>query len=109
MMLTISWKLTIVAALTVPLSLIITMIIAPKSQRYFGKQQASLGLLNNQIESYSGHAVVKSFNHEKDNIDVFEIQNQQLYESGWKSQFISAIIMPLMNFVKILVMSLLLY
>ena len=101
MMLTISWKLTIVAALTVPLSLIITMIIAPKSQRYFGKQQASLGLLNNQIEeSYSGHAVVKSFNHEKDNIDVFEIQNQQLYESGWKSQFISAIIMPLMNFVK---------
>ena len=101
MMLTISWKLTLVALVTGPLSLLVVMVVAPKSQRFFSKQQASLGLLNNQIEeSYSGHVVVKTFNREEDNIKAFEIQNVKLYDSGWKSQFISAIIMPLMNFVK---------
>ena len=101
MMLTISWKLTLVALITVPLSLIVTMMIAPKSQRYFAKQQKTLGLLNNQIEeTYGAHAVVKSFNHEKENIETFEEQNSELFNSGWKAQFISAMIMPLMNFIK---------
>ncbi|HCM90077.1 MULTISPECIES: ABC transporter ATP-binding protein [Vagococcus] len=101
MMLTISWKLTLVALITVPLSLIVTMLIAPKSQRYFSKQQKTLGLLNNQIEeTYGAHAVVKSFNRENENIKEFEEQNRELFNSGWKAQFISAMIMPLMNFIK---------
>lgn len=101
MMLTISWQLTLIALATVPLSLIVVMIVAPKSQRFFAGQQKSLGLLNNQVEeTYGGHMVVKSFNHEQADQEVFEKENQKLYEAGWKAQFISAIIMPLMNFVK---------
>ena len=101
MMLTISWKLTLVAFITVPLSLIVTMIVAPKSQRYFAKQQKTLGLLNNQIEeTYGAHTVVKSFNHEEENIKTFNEQNEELFNSSWRAQFISAMIMPLMNFIK---------
>lgn len=101
MMLSISWQLTLVALATVPLSLIVVMVVAPKSQKFFSDQQRSLGLLNDQTEeSYSGHAVIKSFNHEAKAIEVFEEQNEKLYQAGWKAQFISAIIMPLMNFIK---------
>lgn len=101
MMLTISWQLTLVALATVPLSLIVVMIVAPKSQKYFAAQQKSLGLLNNQVEeTYGGHTVVKVFNHEASDKKVFEKENEELYKAGWKAQFISAIIMPLMNFVK---------
>ncbi len=101
MMLTISWQLTLVALATVPLSLIVVMIVAPKSQKYFAAQQKSLGLLNNQVEeTYGGHTVVKVFNHEVSDKEVFEKENEELYKAGWKAQFISAIIMPLMNFVK---------
>lgn len=101
MMLTISWQLTLVALATVPLSLIVVMIVAPKSQKYFAVQQKSLGLLNNQVEeTYGGHTVVKVFNHEASDKKVFEKENEELYKAGWKAQFISAIIMPLMNFVK---------
>ncbi|AQP54388.1 multidrug ABC transporter ATP-binding protein [Vagococcus penaei] len=101
MMFSISWKLALVALATVPLSLIVTMIVAPKSQKYFAKQQKSLGLLNNQVEeTYGAHGVIKSFSHEDEDIIKFEEQNEQLYHAGWKAQFISSIIMPLMNFVK---------
>ncbi|MGX6972731.1 ABC transporter ATP-binding protein [Vagococcus lutrae] len=101
MMLSISWQLTLVAFITVPLSLIVVMIVAPKSQRFFTTQQKSLGLLNDQVEeTYGGHTVVKSFNYEDRAIDVFEEQNKTLYEVGWKAQFISSMIMPLMNFIK---------
>lgn len=101
MMLSISWQLTLVAFITVPLSLIVVMIVAPKSQRFFSTQQKSLGLLNDQVEeTYGGHTVVKSFNYEDRAIDVFEEQNKTLYEVGWKAQFISSMIMPLMNFIK---------
>lgn len=101
MMLTISWQLTLIALATVPLSLIVVMIVAPKSQKFFSGQQKSLGLLNNQVEeTYGGHTVVKSFNHEAADQVVFEEENEKLYASGWKAQFISAIIMPLMNFIK---------
>lgn len=101
MMLSISWQLTLVALLMIPLSLIIVMIIAPKSQVFFADQQKSLGLLNNQVEeTYAGHTIVQTFNHTAKDQAVFEIENQNLYASGWKAQFISAIIMPLMNFVK---------
>ena len=101
MMLTISWQLTLVALATVPLSLIVVMIVAPKSQKFFAAQQKSLGLLNNQVEeTYGGHTVVKTFNHEAADQKVFEEENDRLYSAGWKAQFISAIIMPLMNFIK---------
>lgn len=101
MMLTISWQLTLVALVTVPLSLIVVMVVAPRSQKHFSTQQKSLGLLNNQVEeTYAGHTIVKAFNHEKQDQEVFEVENKKLYESGWKAQFISAMIMPLMNFIK---------
>ncbi|MGC4542836.1 ABC transporter ATP-binding protein [Enterococcus faecium] len=101
MMLSISWQLTLVALLMIPLSLIIVMIVAPKSQVFFADQQKSLGLLNNQVEeTYGGHTIVKTFNHTEKDQEVFEKENQNLYAAGWKAQFISAIIMPLMNFVK---------
>ncbi|HAZ8964643.1 TPA: ABC transporter ATP-binding protein [Enterococcus faecium] len=101
MMLSISGQLTLVALLMIPLSLIIVMIVAPKSQVFFADQQKSLGLLNNQVEeTYGGHTIVKTFNHTEKDQEVFEKENQNLYAAGWKAQFISAIIMPLMNFVK---------
>lgn len=101
MMLSISWQLTLIALATIPLSLIVVMIIAPKSQRFFAAQQKSLGLLNDQVEeTYGGHTVIKTFNHEEQDQAVFEKENQRLYTAGWKAQFISAIIMPLMNFIK---------
>lgn len=101
MMLTISWQLTLIALATVPLSLVVVMIVAPKSQKHFAAQQKSLGLLNDQVEeTYGGHTVVKTFNHEAADQEVFEIENEKLYAAGWKAQFISAMIMPMMNFVK---------
>ncbi|MFC6171263.1 ABC transporter ATP-binding protein [Loigolactobacillus jiayinensis] len=99
MMLTISWKLTLIALITIPLSLVIVGVIAPRSQRFFAAQQSSLGLLNNQVEeNYSGHVVLKSFNKEASAIEAFEEQNTNYYRAAWKAQFISGIIMPLMIF-----------
>lgn len=73
MMLTISWKLTLIALITIPLSLIIVGIVAPKSQKFFATQQKSLGLMNDQVEeNYAGQQVLKSFNKEKDTIESFE-------------------------------------
>lgn len=101
MMLSISWQLTLIALVTIPLSLVVVMLIAPRSQKHFAAQQKSLGLLNDQIEeTYGGHTVVKTFNHEAADQVAFEVENEKLYEAGWKAQFISAMIMPLMNFVK---------
>lgn len=99
MMFTISWKLTLIALVTIPLSLIIVGIVAPKSQKFFASQQKSLGLMNDQVEeNYAGQQVLKSFNKEKDTIEDFEKQNKVYYQSAWKAQFISGIIMPLMMF-----------
>lgn len=99
MMFSISWKLTLIAFVTIPLSLVVVGIVAPKSQKYFAAQQKSLGLLNNQVEeNYAGQVVLKSFNKEKDTIEKFEDQNNKYYQSAWKAQFISGIIMPLMIF-----------
>ncbi|MEJ1320894.1 ABC transporter ATP-binding protein [Latilactobacillus sakei] len=100
MMLTISWQLTLIALVTIPLSLIVVGIVAPKSQKFFAAQQKSLGLLNNQIEeNFSGQVVLKTFNREQVTIDTFEEQNEKLYKVAWKAQFISGVIMPLMTFV----------
>lgn len=100
MMLTISWQLTLLALATVPLSLIVVGVVAPRSQKFFASQQKSLGLLNDQVEeNYAGHIVNKSFNHEQAAMDEFAAENEKLYASAWKAQLISGIIMPLMTFV----------
>lgn len=101
MMLTISWKMTLIACITIPLSLFIVMIVAPKSQKHFAVQQASLGLLNDQVEeNYAGHTVLKMFNKEDDMIEQFDRENERYYEASWKAQFISGLIMPFMNLIK---------
>lgn len=100
MMISISWQLTLIALLTVPLSLVVVIIVAPRSQKYFAAQQKSLGLLNNQIEeNYAGQLIDKSFNHEQVAIDEFNKENKKLFASSWKAQMISGLIMPLMQFV----------
>uniref|UniRef100_UPI00366F8044 ABC transporter permease n=1 Tax=Phytohabitans flavus TaxID=1076124 RepID=UPI00366F8044 len=85
MMLTISWKLTLIALVTIPLGLIVVGIVAPKSQRFFAAQQKALGLLNNQVEeTYGGQVIIKSFNREDDEVRDFEGQNQAFYNAAWK-------------------------
>lgn len=101
MMLTISGWLTLVALISVPLSLLVVMIVAPKSQRFFASQQKNLGLLNDTVEeTYAGHTVVKTFNQEAEAQAEFEEHNNKYYRSAWKAQFVSSLIFPLMNFVK---------
>ncbi len=100
MMLTISWLLSLIIVLTLPLSLFITVGIAKRSQGYFRKQQRALGELNGHVEEmYAGHKIVKAFGHESEAITEFNIRNERLYDAGWKAQFVSGIIMPLMRFV----------
>jgi len=100
MMLTISWVMTLITLVTLPLSVIVTKGIASRSQKHFKTQQKALGQLNGHVEEmYTGHKIVKVFGHEKKSIEKFEEINEELYEAGWKAQFISGMIMPLMNFV----------
>jgi len=100
MMLTISWQLTLVALLILPLSMVLIRLIVNQSQKYFKQQQEFLGHANGHIEEMFGsHAVVKAFNGEAKNITKFEGINDSLYRSAWKSQFLSGIMMPMMNFV----------
>jgi ATP-binding cassette subfamily B multidrug efflux pump len=100
MMLTISPLLTLIAIVTLPLSVIITKKIASKSQKQFAAQQKKLGQMNGHVEEmYTGHKILKSFGKEKDSIEKFETINEDLYEAGWKAQFISGLIMPLMQFI----------
>ncbi|MCT4688722.1 ABC transporter ATP-binding protein [Vallitalea sp.] len=100
MMLTISPLLTLITITTLPLSIIITKNIAKMSQKYFKTQQEIIGNLNGHVEEmYTGHKIVKAYGHEKKALKEFEEINDKLYEAGWKAQFISGIIMPMMSFV----------
>lgn len=100
MMLIISPVMTLIVFITLPLSMIVTKGVASRSQKYFAKQQSALGELNGHVEEmYTGHNIVKAFSYEQKSIDKFKEINEELYHSGWKAQFISGIIMPLMNFV----------
>ena len=100
MMLSISWKMTLMALIVIPLSLILVMVVVKKSQRYFKAQQKSLGLVNGHIEEmYSAHTIVKAFNGEEDSVKTFNEYNDALYDSAWKSQFLSGLMQPLMSFV----------
>lgn len=100
MMLSISWQLTIIVLLTLPLSMFVVTGIAKRSQDYFRRQQSSLGDLNGHVEEmYAGHKIVKAFSHEDKAISQFDQLNNRLYDAGWKAQYVSGIIMPLMRFV----------
>lgn len=100
MMLSISWQMTLVALLMVPLSLVIMRAVISRSQKYFRQQQDYLGHLNGHIEEmYGGHVVVKAFNGEERSIATFGDLNQTLYSSAWRSQFLSGLMFPAMNFV----------
>ncbi|NLU11129.1 MAG: ABC transporter ATP-binding protein [Tepidanaerobacter acetatoxydans] len=100
MMLTISPILTLVTVITLPLSLLAIRSIASRSQKYFAMQQRVLGNLNGHVEEmYGGHNVVKAFGHEEDAIEEFKSINEELYGASWRAQFISGIIMPIMNFI----------
>ena len=100
MMLSINVWMTLVALLILPFSMLIVTKVMKHSQKYFQQQQSYLGDVNGQVEEiYSGHNVVKLFNKEEDVIDTFEESNQHLYESAWKSQFFSGMMMPIMQFV----------
>jgi len=100
MMLSISFKMTLVALVILPISMIFISTIVIKSQKYFKSQQEYLGHVNGQVEElYGGHSVVKVFNGEEKAIKEFDKANGTLYESAWKSQFLSGMMMPIMQFV----------
>lgn len=100
MMLSISPLMTVVTLLILPLSVGLISVIVKHSQKYFKSQQEYLGHVNGQVEEvYGGHNIVKAFNKEEDVIREFERDNDILYQSAWKSQFLSGMMMPVMQFV----------
>ncbi len=100
MMLTISWKMTLVALTIIPISAGVVMLIVRQSQKYFTQQQEYLGHVNGHVEEmFGGHLVMKAFNGEADSVEKFEGFNNTLYSSAWKSQFLSGLMMPIMRFV----------
>ena len=100
MMLSISPRMTLIALLILPVSLALVLVVVKFSQKYFKAQQATLGVVNGQVEEiYAGHNVVKAFNREAVVLADFNAANDKLYESAWKSQFLSGLMMPIMNFV----------
>jgi ATP-binding cassette subfamily B multidrug efflux pump len=100
MMLSISPMMTLVALCILPLSVLIVSNVVKRSQPFFRKQQAYLGHVNGHVEEmYGGHTVVTAFNGQENSIKTFEQLNNNLYSAAWKSQFLSGIMMPLMNFV----------
>ena len=100
MMLSISPLMTVIAILILPISMGLIGMIVKRSQRYFKEQQEYLGYVNGQVEEvYGGHNIVKAFNKEDDVIDEFDRDNDRLYRSAWKSQFLSGMMMPIMQFV----------
>ncbi len=100
MMITISWHMTLVALLIIPLSSGVVLLIVRQSQKYFMQQQDYLGHVNGHVEEmFGGHLVMKAFNGEAESVARFTGLNDTLYESAWKSQFLSGLIMPIMNFV----------
>jgi ATP-binding cassette subfamily B protein len=100
MMLSISWAMTLAALVVVPLSMSIVGMVVKRSQGFFKDQQKYLGEINGHIEEmYGGHNIVQAFNGEEESIKIFEKVNDKLYNSAWKSQFVSSIMMPVMSFV----------
>lgn len=100
MMLTYSPILTLIVIATLPLYIFVTMFVAKHSQKFYAAQQKHLGDLSGHTEEmYTGHKIVKAFGHEKDSIKTFEAINDDLYKAGWKAQFMSGVMYPMMNFI----------
>ncbi len=100
MMLSISWILTLIALVILPLSTALVMLVVKKSQKYFKQQQEYLGHVNGQVEEvYGGHLVIKAFNREEKSLEEFERDNRILYRSAMLSQFLSGMMQPIMQFV----------
>lgn len=100
MMITISWQMTLMAVVIVPLSAIVAMSVVKNGQKYFIQQQKTLGDVNGHIEEmYGGHIVMKAFNGEERSINTFNKMNEELYTSAWKSQFISGLMQPITSLI----------
>lgn len=100
MMLSISVSMTLVSLIIIPMSLVFIMIVVKKSQKHFKSQQEYLGHTNGHVEEiYSGHTIMKAFNGEEKAISEFDELNDTLYNSAWKSQFLSGMMMPIMTFI----------
>ena len=100
MMITISWQMTLMALIIVPLSAVAAMSVVKNGQKYFIQQQKTLGDVNGHIEEmYGGHIVMKAFNGEERSISTFNKMNEELYTSAWKSQFISGLMQPITSLI----------
>ncbi|MGL3149146.1 ABC transporter ATP-binding protein [Microbacterium sp. A82] len=100
MMFSISWQLALVALVALPLMGVIFGVIGPRSQKAFGMQWRKVGRLNARVEeAFSGHALVKVYGREQDALDKFQAENEELFQSSFKAQFLSGIIMPAMTFI----------
>lgn len=100
MMLSINPLMTLITLLIVPVSLALISVVVKASQKYFRQQQDTLGAINAQVEeTFSGHTVVRAFGREEQALNSFNATNSKLFESAWKSQFLSGLMMPVMNFV----------
>ncbi|HCS38698.1 MAG TPA: multidrug ABC transporter ATP-binding protein [Anaerolineaceae bacterium] len=100
MMFSISWVMTLVALVILPLSALFISIVVKQSQKYFKQQQDYLGHVNGHIEEmFGGHVVMKAFNGEQRSIEKFDTYNTTLFSSAWKSQFLSGMMMPIMSFI----------
>lgn len=100
MMFTISWMMTLVSLLIIPMSMMVVMFIVKRSQKYFKEQQKTLGDVNGHVEEMlGGHVIVKAFGGEADSIETFNQHNDRLFGSAWKAQFLSGLMMPIMNVV----------
>jgi len=100
MMFSISWLMTLVALIILPISGILIMVVVKRSQKYYKQQQDYLGHVNGHIEEmFGGHVVMKAFNGEERSIAKFNGINETLFDSAWKSQFFSGLMMPMMNFI----------
>ena len=100
MMFSISWLMTLVALIIIPLSMVTVMLIVRQSQKFFKQQQDYLGHVNGHVEEmYGGHIVMKAFNGEEESIKKFDESNTVLHDVAWKSQFLSGLMMPIMMFI----------
>lgn len=99
MMLVMNWQLSLVTFFIIPMSFLVIKFITSRSQKYFTGQAVELGNLNGHTEEmYGGHAVIKAFNYEGKSVETFEETNNKLYRYGWKAQFVTSVIFPVLNF-----------
>ncbi len=100
MMFTINWLMTLVVLIIIPVSMVLIMLVVKKSQKFFKQQQKYLGTVNGHVEEmFAGHNVISAYNGEEESIQVFNGENEKLYTSAWKANFMSGMMMPIMSFV----------